>query len=184
MSSNLAVQRRAPLITSPASLDTQCAEYCIDGLLPGIIPLPHKTSCSYSSTIIRSKHSTLPRPVIPPLSPVSLARHACSEKAEGTPVPLDGGLVHVGPWRITTAEGEPKSPRVRARYDDGVYRRVRARADTACRRWQQYPRSIRRGRAFPSLPLRGVYGMMVDDAGDVFFSATWLGEDVGPFFFC
>ncbi|CAM9458001.1 unnamed protein product [Ectocarpus sp. 6 AP-2014] len=32
------------------------------------------------------------------------------EKAEGTPVPLDGGLVQVGPWRITTAETETKLP--------------------------------------------------------------------------
>eukprot|EP00752_Nemacystus_decipiens_P010432 g9296.t2 len=32
------------------------------------------------------------------------------EQAEGTPVPLDGGVVQVGPWRIQTVEGETKPP--------------------------------------------------------------------------
>lgn len=34
-------------------------------------------------------------------------------QAEGTPVPLDGGRVDVGPWRIETVEGERKTAEVR-----------------------------------------------------------------------
>lgn len=33
-------------------------------------------------------------------------------QAEGTPVPLDGADVRVGPWKITTVEAETKAPEV------------------------------------------------------------------------
>ena len=40
------------------------------------------------------------------LHPCGFAQKMCQKQAENTPVPLNGGLVHVGPWRISTVEGE------------------------------------------------------------------------------
>lgn len=53
----------------------------------------------------------------PPPSALSHFVLECKTKrpgvqAEGTPIPLDGGVVDVGPWRITTSEGERKAPEV------------------------------------------------------------------------
>lgn len=36
-----------------------------------------------------------------------------TRQADGTPVPLDGASVDVGPWRITTKEGQAMSTEVR-----------------------------------------------------------------------